>query len=236
MGKHAPSRFDICARCGEPCEADDLVCARCSETRIRAALPAEGLPPSVEEVSLDELLSRAERGSGEHAHHIVAAIEGALGGEVTVSISVVLTPDGPATPAEEIWSNPTPLTTLACGSSEVAAARMSWIERVTTDRGLAAADVSRRYRVGTRGYRGEPQAVGMLLDARLHMARRALEEADEASPIECTVRDDEGTLRVEAEFKHKGAIELFSMKTPTTALRSAVAAWTEAHAGHSGPE
>ena len=60
----SPSRFDTCARCGEPCEADDLVCNRCSETRIRATLPVEGLPPSVEEGSLEliqgEIDSRLE--------------------------------------------------------------------------------------------------------------------------------------------------------------------------------
>src|SRR5450432_2407853 len=175
MAVRPSSRIDVCARCGESCEADDLVCNRCSETRIRATLPAEGLRPSMEEGTLDERLARLGAKSGERAHHVIATIDGALGGGVVVEISVVTTPAGPETPAEEIWGSAEPLTTIECGSSEVAAARMSWIDRITSERSLAPPEISRRFRVGTRGFRGEPTAVGMLLDARLHMAKRALE-------------------------------------------------------------
>jgi len=193
---------------------------------VRAALPAEGLPPAIEEGSLDDKLARIEGRTSEKAHHLVASIEGALGGEVTVSIAVVTAPDGPATPPEDVWSEPVPLTTLACGSSEVAATRMRWIDRVTADRGLAEPEVSRRYRVGTPGYRGEPDAVGMLLDARLHMARRALDDALERS---CALDDGGGKLRVVADFTAKGTIELFSEAGASAELRSAVEAWLEAH-------
>ncbi len=221
----SPSRFDVCARCGEPCEADDLVCNRCSETRIRATLPAEGLPPSVEEGSLDDKLARIEERIGERAHHVVASIEGTLGGNVTVHISVVPAPMGPETPAEDVWSDPVEVTTLECGSSEVAAARMNWIDRITQERKLAAPEISRRFRVGTRGYRGEPDAVGMLLDARLHMARRALEDGTETVERACTVAvDPRGTLRVIADFTSKGEIELFSERS-TPELRQSVESW-----------
>ncbi|HEX4511973.1 MAG TPA: hypothetical protein VH054_00510 [Polyangiaceae bacterium] len=233
----SPSRFDVCARCGEPCEADDLVCNRCSETRIRATLPAEGLPPSVEEGSLDDKLARIEERTGERAHHVVASIEGTLGGNVTVHISIVPAPMGPETPAEDVWSDPVEVTTLECGSSEVAAARMNWIDRITQERKLAAPEISRRFRVGTRGYRGEPDAVGMLLDARLHMARRALEPRGSGAPLDgsetveraCTLEVDtssssQGTLRVIADFTSKGEIELFSERS-TPELRHAVEAW-----------
>jgi len=227
----SPSRFDVCARCGEPCEADDLVCNRCSETRIRATLPAEGLPPSVEEGSLDDKLARIEEKTGERAHHVVASIEGTLGGNVTVHISVVPAPMGPETPAEDVWSDPVEVTTLECGSSEVAAARMNWIDRITQERKLAAPEISRRFRVGTRGYRGEPDAVGMLLDARLHMARRALEDSTETVERACTLEVDErGTLRVLADFTSKGEIELFSERS-SPELRAAVEAWIAAAAG-----
>jgi hypothetical protein len=224
----SPSRFDVCARCGEPCEADDLVCNRCSETRIRATLPAEGLPPSVEEGSLDDKLARIEERTGERAHHVVASIEGTLGGNVTVHISIVPAPMGPETPAEDVWSDPVEVTTLECGSSEVAAARMNWIDRITQERKLAAPEISRRFRVGTRGYRGEPDAVGMLLDARLHMARRALEDGTETVERVCALEvDSRGTLRVIADFTSKGEIELFSERS-TPELRHAVEAWIAA--------
>lgn len=219
------SRIDICARCGEACEADDLVCNRCSETRIRATLPAEGLPASVEEGSLDDKLTRAEERAGERAHHIVASIEGTLGGEVTVHIAVVMAPEGPATPPEDIWSSPTPLTTMECGSSEVAATRMNWIDQTTTARSLAPAEVTRRYRVGTRGFRGDALAVGMLLDARLHMARRALGE--ETNERACSIEHDDSGCKVVADFTNKGTIELFSTTHPTPDLLDVVKAWIE---------
>ncbi len=221
------SRIDICARCGEACEADDVVCDRCSETRVRAALPAEGLPPSVEEGSLDDKLASVEKRTGERAHYVVASIDGTLGGNVTVQISVVTAPDGAATPPEDVWGDPAPLTTIECGSSEVAAARMNWIDRVTAERKLHPPEIARRYRVGTRGYRGEPHAVGMLLDARLHMARRALEEGEETAERACSLELDHGTLRVVADFTSKGAIELFSEQV-SDELRAAVEAWLQA--------
>ena len=225
----SPSRIDVCARCGEACEADDLVCNRCSETRIRATLPAEGLPPSVEEGTLDDKLARIEAKTGERAHHVVASIEGTLGGNVTVHISVVPAPMGPETPAEDVWSEAVEVTTLECGSSEVAAARMNWIDRITQERKLAAPEISRRFRVGTRGYRGEADAVGMLLDARLHMARRALEDATgEVRERSCALDDGGGKLRVVADFTAKGTIELFSEAGASAELRSAVEAWLEA--------
>src|SRR6266550_3532843 len=95
----SPSPFDVCARCGDPCEADALVCNRCSETRIRATLPIDDLPTSVEEGSLDDKHARIEERTGERAHHVVASIEGTLGGSVTVHISVIPAPMGPETPA-----------------------------------------------------------------------------------------------------------------------------------------
>lgn len=225
MTQRESSRIDICARCGEACEADDLVCNRCSETRIRATLPAEGLPPSIEEGSLDDKLARAEEQAGERAHHLVSSIEGTLGGDVTVHISVVMAPEGPATPIEDVWSSPVELTTLECGSSEVAAARMNWIDSTTQARGLAPAEVSRRFRVGTRGFRGDALAVGMLLDARLHMARRALGE--ETTERTCSIESDDGTCRVVADFTSKGTIELFSTTHPTPDLMAAVSAWIQ---------
>jgi hypothetical protein len=227
MSASRSSRIDICARCGEPCGLGDLVCNRCSETRVRAALPAEGLPPSLEEGSLDDKLARGEARTSEKAHHLVATIEGALGGEVTVSISVVTSPEGPATPPEDVWSEAVALTTLSCGSSEVAATRIHWIDRVSADRGLADPEVSRRYRVGTPVYRGEPDAVGMLLDARLHMARRALDE--DGVERTCALDESGGRLRVVADFTTKGTIELFSETGPSAELRAAVEAWLESH-------
>jgi hypothetical protein len=221
------SGIDICARCGEACDADDLVCNRCSETRIRATLPADDAPPSVEEGSLDDKLVAAEKSSSERAHHVVASIEGTLGGSVTVNISVVMAPDGPATPPEDIWSDAVPLTTLECGTSEVAAARMKWIDRITTDQKLQPPEITRRYRVGPRGYRGEAHAVGMLLDARLHMARRALEGNGETVERACTLEVDAGTLRVIADFTSKGAIELFS-EADHGELRACIEAWLAA--------
>jgi hypothetical protein len=216
------SPVEVCARCGEPCGRGDLVCNRCSETRVRAALPVEG-PPPVEEGSLDEKLARIETETGERAHHVVASIEGALGGDVKVSIAIVTAPDGPSTPPEDVWSDAVPITTLECGSSEVAAARMNWIDRATAERGLQPAEVTRRFRIGTRGYQGEPSAVGMLLDARLHMARRAL--GQEAAPRACVLERDADEVRVVADFTSKGIIELFSEPKATPELRAAIEAW-----------
>jgi hypothetical protein len=223
--------MDVCARCGERCGRGDLVCNRCSETRLRAALPAEGPSASIEEGTLDTKLVRIEADAGERAHHFVASIEGTLGGEVTVSISVVTAPDGPATPPEDVWSEAAALTTLECGSSEVAAARMLWVDRVTADRGLVAPEITRRFRVGTRGFRGEASAVGMLLDARLHIARRALEHDDESTERACALEEDGGVLRVVADFTAKGTIELFSERDATPELRAAAASWLAARAG-----
>jgi len=217
------SRNEVCARCGEPCGFGDLVCNRCSETRVRAALPAEGLPPSLEEGSLDDKLARIEERTGERAHHLVATVEGALGGDVKVSIAVVTAPEGPATPPEDVWSEAVPLTTLEYGSSEVAATRMQWIDRVTAERALQQPEITRRYRVGTRGFRGDPGAVGMLLDARLHMARRALGE--DAAERACLLEESGAELRVVADFTNKGTIELFSDSHASAELRQAVQAW-----------
>lgn len=232
--------MDVCARCGEPCGLGDLVCTRCSETRVRAALPAalaggaDAESHGLEEGSLDEKLACIERETGERAHHVVASIEGALGGEVVVSLAVVTAPDGPATPPEDIWSDAVPLTTLSCGSSEVAAARLHWVERASEARGLAPAEVTRRYRVGTRGFRGDAAAVGMLLDARLFMARRAL--GDEAVERSCVVERDGDEARVVADFTSKGTIELFSEARPTAALGAALDAWVAQHASGEGDE
>lgn len=221
------SRMEVCARCGEPCGRGDLVCNRCSETRVRAALPAEGLPPSLEEGSLDDKLARIEERTGERAHHLVASIEGALGGDVVVSISVVTSPDGPATPPEDVWSDAVALTTLECGSSEVAATRTNWIDRVTAQRSLLPPEVTRRYRVGTRGFRGDAGAVGMLLDARLHMARRALnpDDVDADAERSCSLEAVGEEVRVVADFTTKGTIELFSEPHATPELRAAIQAW-----------
>ena len=196
-----------------------------SETRIRATLPAEGLPPSVEEGSLDDKLARAEKRSGESAHRLVASIEGTLGGEVIVHIAVVTAPEGASTPAEDIWSSPVELTTLECGSSEVAAARMNWIDQTTAARLSRAAEITRRYRVGTRGFRGDALAVGMLLDARLHMARRAL--GDESTERACSLEMEDGGCRVVADFTNKGTIELFSTSHATPELVAALHVWLE---------
>jgi len=226
MRSERNSGFDVCSRCGQPCEADDLVCNRCSETRIRATLPAEGLPPGYgEEGTLDEQLARVEQSASESAYRLCASIEGTLGGEVTVHVSVVLAADGPATPAEDVWGSPTALTSLACGSSEVVAARLSWIDRITTVRGLHVPEIKRRFRVGTRGFRGEAHAVGMLLDARLHMARRALEDGTETTEHGCAIEDDGDVLRIVADFTNKGTIELFSMPHASAELRAVANAW-----------
>lgn len=204
---------------------------------MRAVLPAEGLPEGADQAprdgeggSLDDKLARVEESTGEKVHHLVASIDGALGGEVTVSISVVTAADGPATPPEDIWSEAVPMTTLACGSSEVAAARLHWVNRVSAARGLLPPEITRRYRVGTSGFRGEPGAVGMLLDARLHMARHALEQGEEEVRERAIGLEDAGAkLRVVADFTSKGTIELFSDPEPSPELRAAVEAWLAAH-------
>ena len=86
--------------------------------------------------------------------------------------------------------------------------------------------MTRRFRVGTRGFPGEPGAVSMLLDARLHMARRALGE--EAIERACAVEMRGETLSVVADFTTKGTIELFSVAFPANELRAAVETWVAA--------
>ena len=221
-----------CARCNEPCEAHDLVCNRCSESRIRVTLPASDvLPEEQGDATLDERLTRIEQIAGEKAHRLVLTIDGALGGESTVVVAVLTAPDGPATPAEDVWAEPAVVATFECGTPEVVAARVHNAARLSEERTLQPPEVRRRLRVGTRGFMGDPTAAGMLLDARFHMARLALEPR---RPREARVEDHGGTMRVLVDFADDAApeapvvVELFSEAAPKSALRESVAAWVAA--------
>lgn len=220
-----------CARCGEPCDAHDLVCNRCSETRVRAALPASDVPPEEQsDATLDERLTQIERMAGEKAHRLVLTVDGALRGESTVVVAVLTAPDGPATPPEDVWAEPAVVATFECGTSDVAAARVQMATRLSADRGLHPPEVRRRLRVGTRGFMGDPAAAGMLLDARLHMARLALEPRRARA---ARLEESSGALAVLVEFSSDGAgsdqegtvVELFSEAAPTGTLRESVADW-----------
>lgn len=224
----ASANMTHCARCGEPCQAHDLVCNRCSETRVRAALPADE-PEEQSDITLDERLARVEQEAGEKAYQIVLTIDGALGGESTVVVAVLTAPDGPATPPEDIWADPVVVATFECGTSEVVAARVQLVTRLSAERKLHAPEVRRRLHVGTRGFMGDPAAAGMLLDARLHMARLALEPLQVSG---ARLEETNDTLLVLVEFGSDVAstestvVELFSEAAPTSALSESVAAWT----------
>jgi hypothetical protein len=223
-----------CARWGEPCEPHDLVCNRCSETRVRAALPASDVSPDEQsDATLDERLTRIEELAGEKAYRLTLTIDGALGGESTVVVAVLTAPDGPATPPEDVWAEPAVVATFECGTSDVVAARVQMVTRLSADRGLHAPEVRRRLRVGTRGFMGDAAAAGMLLDARSHMARLALDPRRAGA---ARVEEAGGTLAVLVEFSDDEAsageqpapatvVEIFSEAAPTSALRESVAAW-----------
>ncbi len=218
-----------CARCGEPCEANDLVCNRCSETRIRATLPASDAPPEEQsEARLVERLEKIEQLAGEKAYRLAVAIDGSLGGESTLVLSVVTAANGPATPAEDVWAEPAVLATFECATQEAVSARLTTAQRLTRDRDLQSLEVSRRLRVGTRGFMGEASAAGMLLDARLHMARLALESY---RALGAHLEYAGGTVRVLVDFTNKAqadeqmTVELFSEAAASPALRESLEAW-----------
>jgi len=224
-----------CARCGEPCDAFDLVCNRCSETRVRAALPASDAPPEDQsDATLDERLGRLEQLAGEKAYRLVVMVDGTLGGESTVILSVLTAPDGPATPPEDVWAEPAVLATFECATSAVVGTRLKTAMRMTSERKLHPPEIRRRLRVGTRGFMGEPAAAGMLLDARLHMARLALEPRRAQST---RLEEAGGTVHVLVEFAEQATVtpeaevtvvELFSEASPGAPLRESLGAWVSA--------
>ncbi len=196
-------------RCGAEHGGDDLVCAECSITRVRAVQPdldsvvrlkserPQDAPFNELDVALlgdmvyDEQLDRAEQKGGEHAWGLVVRVRGSLGGDVSLSIEVLLTPDGPATPHEDVWGEPVVLAKVPTATRESIGDRIAWARHTTKLRQLQPLDIDERHAVARRGFHGGPDGLPMLLAARLRLATLGFEGVSGA-PVVSFVRRESG--------------------------------------------
>ncbi|GEM_PF-4034855 len=217
-----------CLRCGsvQGC-ADDLVCERCSITRVRSVLSDDTLvePPfNPLEVALlgdlvyDEQLELAEQKGGERVWGLVVRVRGSLGGGVSLSVEAQLAPEGADTPAEDLWGEPVVLAKLPTATRESIGDRIAWARHTTKVRGLRPLDIDERQTVARRGFLGGPDGLPMLLAARLRLATLEFEGVHGA-PAVSFVRKEEGkeVLFVEvhvprADGERPIVVELFAME------------------------
>lgn len=216
-----------CLRCGGQHDGDDLVCARCSITRVRAALPADDLveaPFNELDVALlgdmvyDEQLERAEQKAGEQAWGIVVRVRGSLGSDASLSVEALLAPDGPSTPPEDLWGEPVVLAKLPTATRESIGERIAWAHHISKVRGLRPVDVDERHSLARRGFLGDAGGLALLLAARLRLATLGFEGVRNA-PVVSFVRD-EGDIQVLSCEVHVPAVdreraivvELFAME------------------------
>ncbi len=177
--REAMQEAAACLRCGGAHEGDDLVCERCSTTRVRAALPNDELveaPFNDLDVALlgdmvyDEQLDRAEARANEKAWGLVVRMRGGVGTDASLSVEAVLSVDGPSTPAQDLWGAPVVLAKLASATRESIRDRIAWARHTTQLRHLHPVDIDERHSLARRGFLGAAEGLPMLLAARLRLA------------------------------------------------------------------
>ncbi len=145
------------------------------------ATPSDPVTPAdvamLGDMVFEEQLRRVEKESGESAYQMVVEADGVLGGDRTLRVAVITAPGGPEAAPEDVWSDAVDLAVLPLAPDGRIDARVAWAQAVTAERKLLPPQVRERYRLGMRGFAGEPDALPMLLAARLRMATLALEGA-----------------------------------------------------------
>lgn len=197
-----------------------------SETRIRTVPP----PSGGEAALFDQQLRAAEEAQGERARAFHVAITGVVGSEPSVRVLVATAPDGPRSPPEDVWSEPVLLVELPAASVDSVRRRVAWVLRRTAALGLAAPEIDERWSFGSHSFRGDPDGVAQLLDARLRLASLSL---DDARVARCTAHavPDGAELVVTAHFEIADGrpqpvlVELLGQPKPSPALAAAVSEW-----------
>ncbi len=199
-----------CSECNDPVPATQLVCPRCS-TRKMATISENDesvIRRTPGSNSLDAALAALELRAGERAHSIDVEVNAILGGPGHVIVRVVLAPEGPDTPLEDVWGEPEVLSDDAELGPDERAARLGWVQRMTDERGLRPGKLEERYRLGLRDDAVDAETIPLLLGARLKSATLFLEgftldhlfvDAPESHPT---------TARCTALFRHARGREL----------------------------
>jgi hypothetical protein len=147
----------------------------------------------VSTVTYDQQLLDAEEKAGERAHSLIVHLSGVLGAPPRMRVDLVTAPDGPATPPEDIWSSPVTLAQLEAASEDSVRARVAWVLDATERFGLRAPTIEERYHVASHGFFGSPDALPLLLDARLARVKMTLPE-HRVLGVACAV--DEATKEI----------------------------------------
>lgn len=219
----------VCLRCGGESDTDDdLVCTRCSQTRVRAALPSSQPDPveppfSELDVSLlgdmvyDEQLERVEAAAGETAWGLVVRVEELMGMGTTLTVLAVLAPNGPATPREDLWGDATVVARVTGATRESVRDRIAWARHTSQLRRLQPVVVEERRAIARPGFRGDGEGLRMLLAARLRLATLSFEGLRDAKIVARTEARRQGeALLCEALVDAKDGraaplvVELFS--------------------------
>ena len=203
-----------CLRCGGSNESDDLVCMDCSQTRVRAVLPNTDLvePPFSEmdaalfgDIFYDEQLEMAEAKAGETAWGLIVRVREQMGGDTSLWVEAQLAPEGPATPPEDLWGGPVVLAHLHTATRESVRERIEWARHTTTVRHLRPVDIEERRVLARRGFLGAPDALPLLLAARLRLASLAFDRVVGAPIVSRVTR--EGDREVLASEVHVEATD-----------------------------
>jgi len=188
-----------------------------SETRLRT------LPP--QEKDFDAQLHDAEITSGEHARGIIVRTGGIVGGEPSLEVLLVTAPDGPFSPEADVWSDPIALADVRCASADAVRARIDWAIDTSKNLELDAPRIEETWTFGSRLFRGDPDRITQLLDARLRLVRLAFE----VDAMRVSYAQESGVLFVRAaiDAPHRTIVcELYRHPDPDFDLLISVADWT----------
>lgn len=155
-----------------------------SRTRLRTVAPS--VPPS--ERLFDRQLREAEEASGERAREIIVRVGGVVGGDPALLVMLAVAPEGPDTPAEDLWSDPIVLADLPVASADSVRERVRWALQASKEHRLLPARIEEVWTFGAHGYRGDPDAITLFLDARLRRVTLSLSE----SLLRCTYAELDG--------------------------------------------
>jgi hypothetical protein len=210
-----------------PNEPDRTAREEKSETRLRTVAPTN------ERVLYDQQLRDAEAASGERARNIVVRIGGVVGAEPGLVVLLVTAPDGPSTPAEDVWSEPVVLVDLRVASPDSVRERVQWALEASKAHGLLPPTIEEVWTFGAHPFRGDPRAIAQLCDARLRLVKLAF---DGCPLVRCAYAQESGPngeeLVVTAELRAQDArnetirCELLRQRGFAADLVRSVADWT----------
>ncbi len=196
-----------CSECNDPVPAEGLVCPRCATRRMKTVAENDEsvVRRSPGSNNLDGALAALELRTGERAHSIDVDVNAMLGGPGHVIVRVVLAPEGPDTPLEDVWSEPELLADETELGPDERAARIGWVQRITEERNLREGKLVERYRLGLRDGVIDRATIPLLLGARLKSATLFLEGFTRG---EVFIDRHEDTARCNARFLHPRGREL----------------------------